>query len=205
MKESGSGEDIHMGEATRPGNQNSRSRLRMTMLADVAGVQAVPMCSTEERRVQKLMNEIKKTADLISTEIDPENAEPRLAIEIIQTATEDADSSTAQPLKPIKKPKGCEHIAEFLGKKGNRHLELVPKKILSIEEVHKELMALSEWEITFYSVLDILLKRWFLRYPIYFQDRQVATLTKFLEVESDRKKVLDLLKTFEFGASYPYF
>lgn len=202
MKESGSGEDIHAEETTRPGNQNSRSRLRMTMLADVAGVQAVPMCSTEERRVQKLMSEIKKTADLISTEITPEDAEPRLAIEIVQT---DADSSAATPVKAIKKPKGCEHIAEFLGKRGNRHLELVPKKILSIEEVHKELMALSEWEITFYSVVEILMKRWFLRYPIYFQDRQVATLTKFLEVESDRKKVLDLLKTFEFGASYPYF
>lgn len=186
-----------------PANDNSKAPPNFAVLEDIDGVGKVPMISTENIRVGGMIGLIKR---IVSETLKacPKNDKPvSFSIEFVDLPG-DLETPVDAP-KPLKVPKGSEHIAEYFGNKGLRHLELIPDKILTIDEVHNELMALSEWQITFYSVVEILLKRWFRQSQVYFQDRQVATLVQLLQDETKRKKVLFLLKSFEFGASNPYF
>ena len=186
-----------------PANNNSKAPPHFAVTENIEGVGDVPMISTENIRVRRLVGIISKVIS-DTLEAYPKGYKPAsFSIEFVDLP---GDLETeVEASKPFKVPKGSEHIAEYFGNRGLRHLELIPDKISSIDEVHSDLMALTEWEITFHGVVEILLKRWFRQSQVYFQDRQVATLVQFLLDETQRKKVLNMLKSFEFGASNPYF
>lgn len=188
-----------------PANKNARALPDMAMVEYIDGVGDTPMISTANLRVQNMVDVIRRIAK-DTLKAFPEGKKPgAFSIEFIDTSDLQFILTPTTHNKPFKVPRGSEHIAEYFGDKGLRHLELVPDKILSIDEVHAELMSLTEWEITFHAVVETLLKRWFRYSPAYFQDRQVATLVQYLLDPDKRKKVRDLLKTFEFGSSNPHF
>lgn len=186
-----------------PANNNSTAPPQFALVESIEGVGEVPMISTENIRVRRMIGLIRGIVSDTMEECPKMDKPLSFEIEFVEMPVDSATSVDAP--KPFKVPKGSEHIAEYFGNRGLRHLELIPDKILSIDEVYNELMALTEWEITFHAVGEILLKRWFRQSQVYFQDRQVATLVQFLLDETKRKKVLFLLKSFEFGASNPYF
>ena len=188
-----------------PANKNARALPDMAMVEYIDGVGDTPMISTANLRVQNMVDAIRRIARDALRTLPSDNRPATFSIELLDTSDLQFVLTPTTHNRPFKVPKGSEHIAEYFGNKGLRHLELVPEKILSIDEVHDELMSLTEWEITFHAVVETLLKRWFRYSPAYFQDRQVATLVQYLLDPDKRKKVLDILKTLEFGSSNPHF
>jgi hypothetical protein len=188
-----------------PANDNTPTPPNIAMVEYIDGVGDTPMISTANLRINQMVGIIRRIArDTLNS--FPKGQKPAsFSIEFIDTADLEFVLAPTTQTSPLKIPKGSEHIAEYFGNQSLRHLELVPDKILSIDELHLELMSLTEWEITFQAVTEILLKRWFRCSPAYFQDRQVATLVQYLLDPDKRKRVLNLLKTYEFGSSNPHF
>lgn len=187
-----------------PANNNLATPRHIALLEHVEGVGEVPMISTANFQVQRMISIVRR---IIIDTLNAHDSDDKPVIFKIEFF-DSSDLSVEEPeqkVKPVKIPRGSEYIGEYFGQKGFRRLEAVPEKIYTIEEIHKELLALSEWQITFYSVVEVLLKRWFRQSQVYFQDRQVATLVKHLLDETQRKKVLNLLQSFEFGVSDPHF
>jgi len=188
-----------------PANKNAGTPPKFATVELIEGVGDIPMISTENLRVKQMTEIIsrvtKDTIDAFPGEIKPQH----FRIELFEPDASQ-DPEIEDPKSKIQKvPKGSEFVAEYAGHKGFRHLAVVPDKLLSIDEINDELLSLTEWEITFLAVSEILLKRWFRCSHVYFQDRQVATLVQYLLDESKRKRVLHLLKSFEFGSSNPHF